>query len=55
MDERYSHTHILSFKLIYSLQKNKKTGGGIGGGLRLMHGFSTMILVKEMGMNFSDN
>lgn len=50
MDENIHIPHILSFKLIYSLQKNKN-GGGIGGGLRLMHGFSTMILVKEMGMN----
>lgn len=51
MDENIHIPHILSFKLIYSLQKNKNGGGGIGGGLRLMHGFSTMILVKEMGMN----
>ena len=45
-------TYPTSYHLnLYIVCKKIKTGGGIGGGVSLMHGFSTMILVKEMGMN----
>lgn len=56
VDFRLKHTKwsfLRIFTYYYSLRHNLyiSVRGGIGGGLRLMHGFSTIVFAKSIGKN----